>query len=142
MVISDELRGRLAHDELTCAGMPPSSSNQSIRGPREDSTEIRMTAALPVDQQERILTNAGFDPNTLLDPTKLKQFINQFLANAQIANGANGSSAADVALAALTNGQSALDGIVPLNLSFLQTPVTGTSGSGSSTNGALVNLFT
>ncbi len=102
------------------------------------------TAALDVSQQEQILTNAGFDPNSLLDPKKLQQFINQFLANAQINSGASGSSAADVALAALTNGQNASDGIVPLDLSFLQIPgsTTSSSSTGSSTNGSLVNLFT
>jgi hypothetical protein len=99
------------------------------------------TGALDVDQQQQILTNAGFDPNSLLDPTKLKQFISQFLANAQINSGASGSSPADVALAALTNGENSSDGIVPLDLSFLQTPTSGSS-SGSSANGSLVNLFT
>ena len=99
------------------------------------------TGALDVSQQELILTNAGFNPNDLLDPTKLKQFINQFLANAQINSGASGSSPADVALAALTAGNNASNGIVPLDLSFLQTPVTGGSSSGSSSNGSLVSLF-
>ena len=99
------------------------------------------TGALDVSQQELILSNAGFNPNDLLDPTKLKQFINQFLANTQANSGATGSSAADVALAALTAGNSANNGIVPIDLSFLSIPSSSSSGSSTSANGSLVSLF-
>jgi hypothetical protein len=99
------------------------------------------TGALDVTQQEQILASAGFHPNDLLDPTKLKQFINQFLANTQANSGATGSSAADVALAALTAGNSANNGIVPIDLSFLQIPSSSSSGSSTSSNGSLVSLF-
>ena len=67
------------------------------------------------------------------------------LGGCPFAPGASGNSPADVALAALTNSESSNDdGIIPVDLSFLQTKVTNANGSSSSgsANGSLVDLFT
>ncbi len=90
------------------------------------------TGALDPSQQEQILANAGFDPSKLTDPTFLKQFINQFLANVSLQNGSsdpllalfgggNGSgSSSDPSLALFGGGGGGGgDGTIPIDLSFL-----------------------
>jgi len=90
---------------------------------------------LPVSQQQTALTNAGFDPTKLSDPTFVKQFVDRFLANA----GLQQSSSSNDPLAALI--QPVGDGT---NIPDLSIPPTGIDLSflnGSSGGGSILDLF-
>lgn len=98
------------------------------------------TGALDPTEQEQLIANTGFDPNRLTDPTYLKQFVNQFLANAGQQAGITGTGAADVALAALQAGSGA-SGPTPIDLSFLAIGSGSSTSNSSSGTGSLVSLF-
>jgi hypothetical protein len=91
--------------------------------------------ALSVAQQQYAMTNAGFDPTKLVDPTFLNQFINRFLANAGLAQ----SSASTSPLAALYQA-----GNVGYVIPDPTTPPTGVDLNfltGNSAGGSVLNLF-
>jgi hypothetical protein len=90
--------------------------------------------ALSVPQQQTAMTNAGFDPTKLTDPTFLKQFINRFLANAGLAQ-SNSSSDPLAALFSAGTGYTIPDPTTPpagVDLSFI---------TGTSTGGSVLDLF-
>ncbi|HEX3499783.1 MAG TPA: DUF1217 domain-containing protein [Stellaceae bacterium] len=91
--------------------------------------------ALSVPQQQTAMTNAGFDPSKLTDPTFLGQFINRFLANAGLAQSNSSTDPMAALFQAGSNGYTIPDPSTPpagVDLSFI---------TGNSSGGSVLDLF-